>query len=194
MGAIRKTLVILLVACGLAATPLQAAELIDIKVERDGDRYILESNIRFTVDQQSLYAVIIDYDRFEEMSSIFIDTYNLEPGPDGKPRFYTLMEGCVVIFCKQFERYGYLETTPYDEVIAKIDPDTSDFRYSWERWQFTPEPEGTVLMRYQFEMEPGFWVPPIIGPYMIRRTLREGGIDAVDRIERIAQEVAAAGE
>jgi len=184
----------LLVACGLAAAPLQAAELIDIKVEREGDRYILESNIRFTVDQQSLYAVIIDYDRFEEMSSIFIDTYNLEPGPDGKPRFYTLMEGCVVIFCKQFERYGHLEITPYDEVIAKIDPETSDFRYSWERWQFTPEPEGTVLMRYQFGMEPGFWVPPIIGPYMIRRTLREGGIDAVDRIERIAQEVAAAGE
>jgi hypothetical protein len=191
---IRTTLAILLSACGLAGVTAQAAELIDIKVERDGARYKLESNIRFKVDQQSLFAVIINYDRFEEMSSIFIDTYNMEPGPDGKPRFYTLMEGCVVIFCKQFERFGHLETTPYDEVIAKIDPETSDFRYSWERWQFKTEPEGTVLMRYQFEMEPGFWVPPIIGPYVIRRTLREGGIDAVDRIERIAQEVAAAGE
>ena len=79
-------------------------------------------------------------------------------------------------------------------MIAKIDPETSDFRYSWERWQFTPEEGGTVLMRYQFEMEPGFWVPPVIGPFMIRRTLREGGIEAVDRIERIAQEVAAASE
>lgn len=178
----------------LMTAQARAADLLDIKVEREGDRYMLESNIRFNVDQQSLYAVIINYDRFEEMSSIFIDTYNLEPGPDGKPRFYTLMEGCVVIFCKQFERYGHLEITPYDEVIAKIDPETSDFRYSWERWQFTPEEGGTVLMRYQFEMEPGFWVPPVIGPFMIRRTLREGGIEAVDRIERIAQEVAAAGE
>ena len=134
MGAIRTTLALLLFAGPLAWAPLQAAELIDIKVERDGDRYILESNIRFTVDQQSLYAVIIDYDRFEEMSSIFIDTYNLEPGPDGKPRFYTLMEGCVVIFCKQFERFGHLEITPYDEVIAKIDPETSAPSCSESRW------------------------------------------------------------
>ena len=84
----------------LAMAPAQAAELLDIKVEREGDRYKLESNIRFKVDQQSLYSVIINYDRFEEMSSIFVDTYNMEPGPDGRPRFYTLMEGCVVIFCK----------------------------------------------------------------------------------------------
>jgi len=30
-------------------------------------------------------------------------------------------------------------------------------------------------------------VPPVIGPYYIKRTLRDGGRDAVDRIEALAQ-------
>jgi hypothetical protein len=41
-------------------------------------------------------------------------------------------------------------------------------------------------MIYDFEMEPAFWVPPVIGPYFIQRTLRRGAHRAVDRIEALA--------
>ena len=65
------------------------------------------------------------------------------------------------------------------------DPEESNFSYSRERWQLIPEGEGT-LMIYDFEMEPGFWVPPIIGPYVIKRALRSSGANAVNRIEAVA--------
>jgi hypothetical protein len=35
-------------------------------------------------------------------------------------------------------------------------------------------------------MVPAFWVPPIIGPFYIKRALSSGGVDAVDRIEALA--------
>ena len=41
-------------------------------------------------------------------------------------------------------------------------------------------------MIYEFEMEPDFWVPPVIGPYYIKRALRSGGMNAIKRIERLA--------
>jgi hypothetical protein len=41
-------------------------------------------------------------------------------------------------------------------------------------------------MIYDFEMEPGFWVPPIIGPFVIKRALRASGGNAVGRIEAVA--------
>ena len=41
-------------------------------------------------------------------------------------------------------------------------------------------------MIYDFEMEPGFWVPPIIGPYVIKRALKASGANAVNRIEAVA--------
>jgi hypothetical protein len=66
-----------------------------------------------------------------------------------------------------------------------VDPQQSDFAYSREQWQLIPEGDGT-LMIYNFEMEPGFWVPPLIGPYVIKRALKAGGGNAVGRIETVA--------
>jgi len=38
-------------------------------------------------------------------------------------------------------------------------------------------------------MEPAFWIPPVIGPFLIQRALRKGAIRAVNRIELLAQEI-----
>jgi hypothetical protein len=35
-------------------------------------------------------------------------------------------------------------------------------------------------------MEPDFWVPPVVGPWFLKRTLMRGGTRAINRIERIA--------
>jgi hypothetical protein len=66
------------------------------------------------------------------------------------------------------------------------EPAKSDFKFSRERWRLVKDGEGTLLI-YDFEMEPAFWVPPVIGPYVIKRSLASGGVDAIDRIEALAQ-------
>ena len=35
-------------------------------------------------------------------------------------------------------------------------------------------------------MIPDFWVPPVLGPFYIKRALKSGGANAVNRIEAIA--------
>jgi len=165
--------------------PAAAADLRDVVVERDDDRYRLRSETWFDASSEQLYRVLTNYDLFVKFTSAFVESRNLAPGADGQPRFYTRMEGCVLLFCKSFERNGHLVLEP-TRIIAIIDPASSDFRYSRESWTLVPDGDGT-LMIYDFEMEPDFWVPPVIGPYYIMRTLRDGGRDAVDRIEALAQ-------
>ena len=36
-------------------------------------------------------------------------------------------------------------------------------------------------------MKPKFFIPPIIGPALMKRKLKSGGIRAIDRIEAVAQ-------
>jgi hypothetical protein len=36
-------------------------------------------------------------------------------------------------------------------------------------------------------VEPDFWVPPVIGPWVLKRELRAGGERALYRIERLAR-------
>ena len=162
------------------------ADLRDVTVEKEEKRYRLTSETRFDASVPDLYRVLTDYNLFTEISSVFVESRNLRALSNGKPRYYTRMEGCMLLFCKSFVRVGELTLTPHSEIVALADPEESDFKYSQERWQLRADGEGTIL-KYEFELEPSFWVPPVIGTYVMKRALRAGGADAVDRIEALAQ-------
>jgi hypothetical protein len=163
-----------------------AAELREIEVVRDDDYYRLRSTAWFINDQQALYEVLTNYDLFRYFTSAIVESRNLDPDKQGRPRYFTRMEGCVLMWCKSFERTGHLELEPADEIVAIADPEESDFKRSYERWRLQPEKGGTLLI-YEFEMIPDFWVPPLIGPFLIQRTLKAGGERALERIEALAQ-------
>ena len=188
MSAINQNLPHLLLAFVLllAATLASPAELREITVELENDHYYLKSEVWLAASKEDLYRVLTDYDLYVRISSGFVESYNVKAESDGKPRFYTRMQGCVLVFCKSFERYGYLILEPQSNIVAVVDPEVSDFEYSRESWELISEGDGTVMI-YNFEMDPGFWVPPVIGPYYIKRTLKRGGEDAIQRIEALAQ-------
>jgi len=183
----RKTLPGIL--AGLAAiflsAELSAAELRFIEVERDEDLYTLKSITWFGADAEALYEVLSNYELFSRFTSAIVESKNLDPDQSGRRRYYTRMEGCVLLWCRSFVRIGHLTLHPKTESIANADPEQSDVKRSRERWQLIPEGEGTVLV-YEFEMVPDFWVPPVIGPYYMKRALKSGGRRAVDRIEALA--------
>jgi len=175
-----------LVVLGAFAMNVAAAELRSISVSLEEGRYHLTSETLFEVSQDDIYAVLVDYDLFEKFSSAIVESRNIEPGADGRPRFYTRLEGCILLYCMSFVRNGYLLLTPKHDIVAVSDPEESDFNYSRERWQLSGEGDSTLLI-YNFEMEPSFWVPPVIGPYYIKRVLKAGGSRAVSRIETLAR-------
>ncbi|MFQ6005452.1 MAG: hypothetical protein ACE5OQ_08100 [Woeseia sp.] len=174
------------VIMGTTALTSDGAEIRSISVSLDEGRYHLKSVTLIRASQDDLYAVLTDYDLFKKFTSAIVASNNVEPGADGRPRFYTRMEGCVLFWCMGFDRRGYLLLTPKHDIVAMADPAKSDFEYSRERWQLSMEGDGT-LMIYDFEMKPRFWVPPVIGPYFIQRALKEGGYRAVNRIEILAR-------
>lgn len=175
---------LLLVA--LTATPAVAADLRSVVVDRDEGRYILRSETLLDTTQKDIYELLTDYDQFVKFTSAIEESRNLEPDEHGRPQFYTRMEGCVLWFCITFERYGHLTLTPHSRITATVDPQKSDFKHSIENWELIEEEEGTLLI-YEFEVEPDFWVPPVVGPFYIRRALKAGAVDAVERIEDLAQ-------
>jgi hypothetical protein len=184
-GFLPKTLGVLSVLL-LLMTAAGAADLKEVKVDRVDGRYVLTSETLMEASQEQVYAVLTNYDLFLKFSSAFTESRNVDPDEEGRPQFYNRMEGCVLMFCVSFERFGHLVLTPKSYIQAVVDPEKSDFKHSVESWELVEEDDRTLLI-YKFEVEPAFWVPPLIGPFYIRRALRAGAVDAVDRIEAIAQ-------
>lgn len=181
------TLAILLLAVSvaLAAMPALGADLLDVSVEKEGERYTMASRTYFEAPPEAVFRVLSDYDRFERISSIFEDVHFIAPASDGTPRAFTLVKGCVLFFCKTIERIEELHFTPHSRIVAEVEPEHSDFAYGRTEWRFIPSGSGTEV-HYRMEMEPGFWVPPLIGPYIMKRSFRSDAVEALNRIEALA--------
>jgi hypothetical protein len=165
-----------------------AAEIRSVEVDSIDGRYTMHSEVWLDADVEAVYSVFLDYDLSVQFSSAIVESRNIEPDESGRRRFYIRNRGCVLKFCASFERYGFVEHDPHRIIRATIDPETSDFHVSNETWAFRREGAGTVV-NYAIEFEPKFWVPPVVGPYILKRKLESHGGGVVDPPELLAREL-----
>ena len=175
----------------LAAGALAAAATIDgLDVTRKRGRYWLEAQARLAATPESIYAVLTDFDdnAYSRISGAYKESRYLEPSADGTPMVYTRMQGCALWHCMTLERTERLETEAPHWIKSITLPEGSNFKYSTSEWLLERDGESTK-MTYKLEMEPDFFVPPVVGPWYLKRTLSQGGLRAVVRIERLAREL-----
>jgi hypothetical protein len=178
--------------CALAASALCAAATIDtLDVTRHRGSYSLQAEARLEATPESIYAVLTDFEdnRYSRISRAYKESRYLdEPAADGTPLIYTRMEGCMLWHCMSLERTERLQTKAPYWIKSTALPEGSNFKHSTSEWLLERDGDGTKMI-YKLEMEPDFFVPPVIGPWYLKRTLSQGGLRAVTRIERLAREL-----
>ncbi len=175
----------------LGAGALAAAATMDqLDVTKQRGRYSLEANARLDATPESIYAVLTDYDdnAYSRISRAYKESRYLDPAGDGTPIVYTRMEGCMLWHCMTLERTERLETDAPRWIKSTALPEASNFKHATSEWMLEPDGDGTI-MTYKIELEPDFFVPPVIGPWYLKRTLSQGGLRAVTRIERLARDL-----
>ena len=177
----------------LVAVSASTATIESIDIAHEGRMYSLHAETLLDASPEAISAVLLDYERFGRISSVYKEYGYLDPLPDGTPVVYTRMEGCLLFYCKSMTRVERLEAASPGHIRTVTLPDRSDFKHSISEWILKQEASGTRMI-YTLEMEPDFFVPPLIGPPILKRTLRRGGGDAIDRIERLAQDFQESGQ
>src|SRR5262245_47002849 len=182
--AMRRAALSLVLAAWTAS--VLAAEVRSFEMDWKAKRYHIVSETYIDAPVDAVYDVLIDYDHYDRISNVFEESRYLERNPDGSGVVYTKAHGCIAFFCTTVERVERLEVVPDAEITAIVIPERSDAHYSRAQWRLQPESGGTLL-RYELEMEPDFWVPPLIGPPLVKRALRQGGERAALRVESLAR-------
>jgi hypothetical protein len=181
----RRTIVALALAGVLAGPLAWAATMRSLDVDKKDARYSLVADTFMAARADAIYAVLIDYENMNRISSVYKEYGYLEPDVDGTPIVFTRMEGCAFVYCKSMRRVERLEMQPPHYIRTVTLPEQSDFKYAVSEWLLEPAGEGTNVT-YKLELEPDFWVPPVLGPWLLKRTLLKGGTRAINRIERLA--------
>lgn len=170
----------------MVSTPAFAADLDHVSVRNEKKRYFVDSRAILDAPLKAVYDTLIDFDEYEKVSSVYTEAHWINRNADDSGEIYTYTRGCIAFFCKGLARVETVTARPITYIETRVDPARSDAHHGVSIWTLEPQGERTVI-HFVMEFEPTFWVPPLIGPFVIKNRLRHGGEDAIQRIEASAR-------
>jgi len=145
-------------------------EVVKVTVDLEDGRYRVFGQSRLDAPPEFVYAALIDYDNFYKLAGGIAATKYLPPDEAGHLLAYTRYESCILFFCKTIEKVERIDGTPNESILAVAIPARSDFVFNESRWLIKAADNATLLT-YEAEFDPEFWIPPLIGPWAVRRKL-----------------------
>lgn len=191
---VRVHLLVILVFIGTGTA--RAFELQSLVVTRADARYRVQMSVNLDVPARDAYGVFSDITRLPQINSSVREARVLQQNPAEGLRVYTLVRMCVSFFCRMLEQVQdmqFLAHAAGGEIRAEVLPHLSNLRYGRARWTLR-DCAGNTCLRFEAELEPDFWVPPLIGPWLIQRKLRSEAMQTGAGIERLARASAASGD
>lgn len=184
----RLNLRILLTVAGLLASTQVTfgVDLIQVTVDVDDGQYRVLGRSRIEAPPEFVYATLMDFDNFHKLADGITETRFLPPSPSGERLAYSRFDSCVLFFCKTIEKVEAIDGRAFDSVRARAIPELSDFVFNRSHWTIEAAGDGTLLS-YTAEFEPDFWIPPLIGPWAVRRKLTRTAELIGMRIEWMAE-------
>lgn len=156
------------------------------EVVHTDDSYSLSLEAYLAAPPMAVFAVITDYPHIQDLHRRVRESRILRRIDPKTAEVYTLLKGCVAaIFCKSIRRVELITENPPYELVAEVLPEESDLKSGLVHWQLVPDGQGTRLV-YQSEMEPDFWVPPLLGDALMSRSIRNTTEEMIQRVETLA--------
>ena len=134
-------------------------------------RYTVSFEVVLDADRDKVWQIMTDYEHLPRVSKIIVKSRVLKQHDANRHRVGVTLEACVLIFCKTVKRMVDIEARPPTEILVSEVPDQSDFREGLERWRIAAEGVKTRL-HYTAELVPDFFIPPLVGPVMVKYLLR----------------------
>ena len=173
----------------LCASSAQAATIQSVEVSRDETRYTVTMHAWIDASATSAFAVFSDPARLPQINPAVQLAQVLGKGAAGATRLYSEVKVCVAVYCRtlhQTQDMLYAPLPDGGDIRAEMLPATGDFRSGSGEWHFRSAGRGTDL-QFRAQMEPSFWIPPVIGPWIVERSLRAEAERTSEGIERLAR-------
>ena len=176
-----------LVFAALPALSDAALVINALAVANDKQTYTITFDVFVAGNAARARAILSDYRQWPAVSEAVTEARLIARYPDGRQRVSVTLRACVlVIFCKNVHQVKDLE--PF------VQPDTyrtvmvageGDFKSGYETWQVSTAAQNKTRLKYHAVLELGFRVPPVIGPWVLRRHLQTELVRTAQNVEML---------
>ena len=164
----------------------RTADLAELQVSEIQGVYRIYLVMQMHVPVHYVHGVLTDYKHIYRLDPAIIDSEILPSPDDGIVRVRTRLVDCIAFFCVKIERVEDVHELEHGGLQTTIVPTLSNFKYGHAEWEIMDQ-EGLTQVIYQAQLEPGFFIPPLIGSYLVKQKLRKNVLASMARIECIAR-------
>ena len=170
----------------LLSTRLIAADLVDLALTQNKGVYQLRLEIILDATPRNVHDVLTDYVHIYRINPSIIDSEILHSPDDSVVRVRTVINDCVLIFCKVLHRVEEVRELETGDIYALVDPELSNVKSGVTIWQINAMGCRTRI-NYTLSVVPAFFVPPLIGTHVVKQKIKKEVLTSLENIERIAQ-------
>ena len=147
-----------------------AGRILDSSVTLDDGVYSISVEARIAAPADTVYRFITDYDHLSRINTAIRESRIIRTdGPD-RHRVRSVIRACILFFCRSVLQVQDMQRHAGQRLVADIIPEESDFRQGRAEWRLAGA-GGDTTMYFEAELQPAFWVPPIIGPWLFRNKI-----------------------
>lgn len=175
----------------LLAASAQAAEVSSVQVARNGERFLIGMHIAIDAPAPAVFRALQNYPAMAHYNPD-LRAVRVEPTSTAdRVRVFMTIHTCVLVFCKTMHQEQIMTAA------ASADGGTldakllryGDFKRGHGLWIVKPCPtgRGVTCLDVSIELVPAFWVPPVLGPWVVRRKMDEEARRTGDGLEQTAR-------
>jgi len=176
----------LLLAGLLIARPGSGGEILESAVDYREGVYHIVMDVWIDAPEPIVRELVTAYNHLAQVNPAVQESEIIRTFSPDHHRVRSVIRLCFAFFCKRMIQVQDIEQREDGDIVATILPEASDFREGQGRWMLIRENGGT-RMRFTASLEPDFWVPPVIGPWLIRYKLRGETLQSAGNLERLAR-------
>lgn len=163
-----------------------AATVVNADVTHAGGRYIVTFDVRIDAHSAEVRRHLSDYAHYTRLSDSITESRIVRVYSPTHVRVAVRLDSCILIFCKVLNVVREVETLDNGDIVTEVDPAESDFSEARERWHIS-EDTGATRLTYAAELVPSFYVPPLIGPWLLKSRIRRELRTTAERLESLAR-------
>jgi len=163
-----------------------AAQIDAINVTDRDDGYRIVFDAVIDAPPSRVHKVLVDFANIGKINPDVTDvSVGIAPTGRGEPRVRSVIESCVLFFCRQLVQVEDVTEPDSHTIVTTIVPDAGDFKSGATLWRLTAEGPCTRL-HYEATRATNFWIPPLIGPWAVKSKMREQLEYSILAVERLA--------
>jgi len=156
---------------------LSAGQVKLSNVSYESGIYSMSFTVEIDADFEKVRAIVTDYHNLAKLSDMLVESTVISTPDEKNIRRLLELRACVLLFCREVKLVDRIEEIGRDVIVTTVIPESSDFKSGMSHWQLTGLPGRKTRLEFRCKAEPDFWIPPVIGPIMIkRRLLREAEV------------------